>query len=179
MNRRFHNIPSVPFLSVILLIGVSMMGCVGRNRDAVLKFQTEETFTNSRLTKSVGKDNPLVAEALEWLGTPYGYGRQDKGVATDCSGFVMQVYLKVMEIKLPRNSAAQYDFCQKIDKSCVRPGDLVFFAIGQDTLKVSHVGLMIDKENFVHSSSSKGVIISQMCSPYWNRTFRSFGRPRS
>ena len=142
-----------------------------------MKFQAGETVANSRFTKSMIKDNPLVAEALEWVGTPYGFGRQDKGVATDCSGFVMQVYLKVKDIKLPRNSAAQCDYCQKIDKSNVRPGDLVFFAIGKDSLKVSHVGLMIDTENFVHSSSSKGVIISQMCSPYWNRTFRSFGRP--
>lgn len=124
--------------------------------------------------KSVG--DKLAKESLTWIGTPYGYGRSDKGVATDCSGMVLKVYEKVTEIKLPRNSAEQAAFCDDIDEGEVESGDLVFFATGKDKHKVSHVGIMLNRVEFVHASGSKGVIQSEMTTPYYKRNFVKYGR---
>lgn len=124
--------------------------------------------------KSLG--NLIAEESITWIGTPYGYGRQEKGVATDCSGLVYVVYQKVANIKLPRNSAQQANFCENLREKEVGAGDLVFFATGKDKKKVSHVGVMIDGNRFVHASSSKGVILSEMTTPYYKRTFIQYGR---
>ncbi|MDE7419279.1 MAG: C40 family peptidase [Muribaculaceae bacterium] len=118
----------------------------------------------------------IVKEANSWLGTPYGYSRAEKGVACDCSGMVMSVYLTVTGVKLPRNSAQQQDFCKKLKNKDVKIGDLCFFATGKDPNKVSHVGIMVDDCNFIHASTSKGVVISDMNQPYWVKTFKGFGR---
>lgn len=118
----------------------------------------------------------LIEEARTWIGTPYKYGGAEKGIAADCSGMVMCVYLESTGIKIPRNSAKQAEFCTKLDSEDVRMGDLVFFATGKDPAKVSHVGIVIDAETFIHASSSKGVVESKLNSPYFQRTFLMFGR---
>ncbi len=118
----------------------------------------------------------IIKESHKWLGTPYKYGGSEIGEGTDCSGLVLKVYLKATEIKLPRVSTQQGDFCKHIKKSGVKPGDLVFFATGKDPDRVSHVGIMIDEDNFIHASSSKGVVIASVSSPYFSRTFKFYGR---
>lgn len=118
----------------------------------------------------------IAQESITWIGTPYAYGRSEKGVATDCSGLVITVYELVANLKLPRNSAQQADYCDELKEKDIKPGDLVFFATGSDANKVSHVGVMIDSEKFVHASASKGVIISEMTTPYYRRTFKKYGR---
>lgn len=126
--------------------------------------------------KEVTLGQLIANECLTWIGTPYGYGRSEKGIATDCSGMVIVVYEKIADIKLPRNSAKQAEFCQDLKEKDVSPGDLVFFATGQDKKKVSHVGVMIDNNQFVHASGSKGVILSEMTTPYYQRNFIKYGR---
>lgn len=128
---------------------------------------------DKRTSKSAEK---IVKEAYGWLGTPYGYGKAEKGVACDCSGMVMSVYEKVTGIRLPRNSAMQQDFCKKLKKKDVKVGDLCFFATGKDPDKVSHVGIMVDEKNFIHASTSKGVVVSDISKPYYIRTFKGYGR---
>lgn len=118
----------------------------------------------------------LIEISREWIGTPYEYAKSDKGIGTDCSGMVLAVYLEATSLKLPRNSAKQAEFCININKEDVAPGDLVFFATGKDSGKVSHVGIMLDEDNFIHASSSKGVCISKVSSPYYLRTFLFYGR---
>lgn len=118
----------------------------------------------------------IAEESLTWIGTPYGYGRSEKGVSTDCSGLVLIIYDQIAEIKLPRNSAQQADFCEELKEKDIKPGDLVFFATGKDKKKVSHVGIMVDGEKFVHASGSKGVMLSEMTTPYYRRTFIKYGR---
>lgn len=128
----------------------------------------------------VGRGNKMqkkvIEEAYSWIGTPYKYGGVEKGEGVDCSGMVMMVYESVAGEKLPRNSAKQAEFCNEISAEEVDMGDLVFFATGKDPDKVSHVGIVIDNDSFIHASSSKGVVVSQLSSAYYQRTFRMFGR---
>lgn len=122
------------------------------------------------------KRRMIVEEALSWLGTPYEYAGMSKGSGTDCSGLVMKVYGDVLDAALPRNSARQAEFCDRIELDDVEAGDLVFFATGRDLSKVSHVGIMVDKVNFVHASTSKGVVISSVTTDYYSRRLIMYGR---
>lgn len=132
-----------------------------------------DILAGGRLSKERRK---VIEEAAEWLGTRYEYGCQNKGESTDCSGFVMQVFLMSLDMKLPRNSARQADFCKTLRNKDMRGGDLVFFATGSSPDKVTHVGLMIDEVNFIHASSSKGVVISRMDNNWYIKRFLKYGR---
>lgn len=115
----------------------------------------------------------LLTEAFEWQGTPYKMGGTTRR-GVDCSGFVMQTYVNSLGIKLPRTSAAQAKFCKKIKKKDMVPGDLVFFnTSGKD---VSHVGLYIGQGQFIHASSSKGVMVSHLDHDYWHKRLVMCGR---
>lgn len=127
---------------------------------------------DAKLTKD---EKALIKEAKSWIGTKYKYGGESRS-GTDCSGFVMQVYKAVYDFKLPRTSRDQHAFCKKIDKKDLKVGDLVFFATGKSSSRVSHVGLYIGNGEFIHASSSKGVIITDLNKNYYVRTFVSAGR---
>ncbi len=135
-----------------------------------------ECSKNISSKKLTDYQKKILDESLTWIGTPYCYAGADKGSGTDCSGMVMKVFLNLFDYKLPRNSTRQADYCREIRSEDVEPGDLVFFATGKDPSKVSHVGIMIDNNRFIHSSTSKGVCISDVTSPYYTRTFIKFGR---
>ncbi|MDE5794723.1 MAG: C40 family peptidase [Muribaculaceae bacterium] len=170
-------------LFAFAIIGISLTSCRSSKKSDSSYYESNFEH-NKKDDRKAGKHiigdsktgKKLVKEANGWLGTPYGYGKAEKGVACDCSGMVMSVYLKVTGIKLPRNSAQQQDFCKKLKKKDVKIGDLCFFATGKDPDKVSHVGIMVDDNNFIHASTSKGVVISDISQPYWVKTFKGFGR---
>lgn len=181
MKRIFHPLATF-ILAFALLAGFS--SCRSHKDMARGKHQSQpnagkeshespEKDTNDKMGMKTRRK--IVEEALRWRGTPYGYARAEKGVATDCSGMVVTVYQEITGIKLPRNSAQQCEFCKRINRKDVKIGDLVFFATGKDPDRVSHVGIMIDKDNFVHASASKGVVVSDANSPYYQRTFKGFG----
>ena len=148
----------------------SQKGVSSRNR----KGSVEMSFPVNRNVSGLRRN--ILEEARTWMGPPYKYAGQDKKTGTDCSGMVMRVYETTAGCTLPRNSAKQAEYCKKIKSQDVRPGDLVFFATGKDPEKVSHVGIMIDPENFIHASTSKGVVVSNVTSPYYVKTFIMYGR---
>lgn len=173
-----RNIPRViiGLVSVILVCNLSSCGSgssVAKERRERERALQREYVDDARLS---GRRKALLEEAITWLGTPYKYAGQEKGVCTDCSGFVMQVYQKVLDIKLPRNSAKQADFCQQLRAKDIKPGDLVFFATGRDPDRVSHVGIMLDGISFIHASSSKGVVVSRMDNRWYAQRFKKYGR---
>jgi len=118
----------------------------------------------ARLDIKLGrKDNKkLYKELKRWLGTPYVYAGHTCGEGTDCSGMVMEVYLKIYDIKLHRNSAKMLEVnCSIIDLDELREGDLVFFCTNGDG-RVSHVGIYLKDNKFVHASSSRGVTVAEL-----------------
>ncbi len=106
----------------------------------------------------------IIATAKKYIGVPYVWaGSTPKGF--DCSGFVQYVY-KAHGITLPRVSRDQYTAGRWIAKHELQPGDLVFFHNGNGTA-VSHVGIYIGDGQFIHASSSKGVVISNLYNNYY------------
>lgn len=118
----------------------------------------------------------LYLEAQRWIGTPYRYGGNDiDGV--DCSGMVMQIYRKVFNIELERNSSAMMEKnCKEINRNKLKEGDLIFFATGSDRNRINHVGIYLKENKFIHTSSSRGVIISSMEEKYYIDKFYCAGR---
>lgn len=118
----------------------------------------------------------VIAESRRWLGTPYRYGQSTKQKGTDCSGLVMEVYHKVLDIKLPRSSREQRQFCSAVGRNSLAPGDLVFFSASGPKGTVNHVGIYIGSNSMIHASTSRGVIVSSLDERYFSSRFHSAGR---
>lgn len=118
----------------------------------------------------------VIEEARRWLGVPYRYGGNDRG-GIDCSGLVCAVFVRALEIKLPRSSREQAGWCRSIRRSDLRPGDLVFFTSrAGGNGNISHVAIYIGNNSIIHSTSSRGVIISDLDENYWRTHFKCCGR---
>ena len=109
----------------------------------------------------------IVEFALGFVGYRYVYGGASPTSGFDCSGFVTYVY-KNFGISVTRNASGQYrDNGVHINKSDLAPGDLVFFSSNGGG-GVTHVGIYIGEEEFVHASrSGVGVVISRLDSTYY------------
>ena len=110
----------------------------------------------------------------EWWYTRYRMGgTSKKGI--DCSAF-MQVLMSTVynNTTLPRIARDQYAASTKIASSDWQEGDLVFFS--RNGHSVGHVGMYLGNNKFVHSSSSKGVMISDLSETYWVKRFVGAGR---
>ncbi len=109
-----------------------------------------------------------AAEAERWLGTPYRFGGNDRS-GIDCSGLACQMYLRMTGLRLPRVTVNQFRVGRAVARRELQAGDLVFF----DTrgAGVSHVGVVLDADRFVHASVSRGVTYSRLSEEYWSRQF--------
>lgn len=129
----------------------------------VLEYRTSE-FANLKTMDLIR----LGMIIQSYLGMPYsGMSRFVKGL--DCSEFVRNVYSKFNRLDLPRSAAEQYKKGHKIEKGHLRYGDLVFFRT--DGRTASHVGIYVGYDEFVHASSSAGVIISGMQEECWRKHY--------
>ena len=122
-------------------------------------------------------NHKLYLEAADWIGVPYRSGGDSKR-GTDCSGLVYQIYKKVYRIQMPRNSEELKDKSYKVAKRNLKEGDLVFFSSSRSRKKVAHVGIYLKNGRFIHSSTSRGVIVSRLGEDYYSRHWISGGRIR-
>lgn len=122
------------------------------------------------------KDNPhLYIEAANWIGVPYRAGGTNKR-GTDCSGLTTQIYRKVYNKKLQRSTEGQMKQASRISRGNLQEGDLVFFSSRNSGKKVAHVGIYLKDGKFVHTSSSRGVIISSLNESYYKQHWMRGGR---
>lgn len=126
------------------------------------KYATALKVTSDKLY-----NEKLYQEVDGWIGVKYKWGGVDKN-GVDCSGFTDAIYLAVYEYKLPRSGYDIVKECAVIEKQNLMEGDLVFFDISS---KNSHVGIYLANNKFVHASSSKGVMISDLSETYWTKYF--------
>jgi lipoprotein Spr len=109
----------------------------------------------------------------EWWGTPYRLGGKTRA-GIDCSGFVNTLMNAVFQIGLSGNSTDLYTQVKRLSVRDLHEGDLVFFRIHKK--RISHVGIYLENDKFVHASTSAGVMISDLKEPYWKRYFAGGGR---
>lgn len=112
----------------------------------------------------------LVRTAQRFLGTPYRWGGSDREDGFDCSGLTMVCY-RLNGLNLPRISQNQFQAGRMVDKAGLSKGDLVFFATNGGR-KVSHVGLYIGDNRFIHAPRpGRQVCIESLAEPYYAKTF--------
>lgn len=118
--------------------------------------------------------NPaLFSNVIDWLTIKYRYGGKNmEGI--DCSGFVKAVYENAYKISLQGGSVTMYQNVQRIGKENLQEGDLVFFKIRRK--RISHVGIYLGKNKFVHASRGAGVTVSDLDDPYYKRYYFGAGR---
>ena len=116
---------------------------------------------------SNAKADKIIATAKKYIGVPYLWGGTTPS-GFDCSGFVQYVF-KAHGISLPRVSRDQYTAGYAVSKSNLKPGDLVFFNTSGSG--VSHLGIYLGNNQFIHASTSKGVVITSLTSTYWSSRY--------
>lgn len=110
-----------------------------------------------------------------WWGTPYRMGGStQKGV--DCSSFTQTLMSTIYNLSVPRTAHEQKLYCIPIDFNELKEGDMVFFNTSRRANAITHVGIYLQGDQFVHASSSSGVVISSLHEAYWSRRFKGAGR---
>jgi cell wall-associated NlpC family hydrolase len=141
------------FLAVVLL-ELSLWACAPKQ---VRVYETGE-----------GVRGDIIQQAMGVLGKPYRSGAKGPD-AFDCSGLIHYAYKRV-NIALPVMTEKQIGAGLDVSSADVLPGDLVFFRIKKDY----HAGIMLNKRDFIHSSTSKGVSVDNIESTYWRRSLVCF-----
>lgn len=142
------------------------------NWDFIDIVEVEEVL-NSALNALDSSSDQIIKFAKTYRGTPYKFGgTTEKGM--DCSGLVYTSF-KTQDIYLPRISRDMAKEGQQINLKQIKPGDLVFFKTNRARNTINHVGIVVDINGddvqFIHASTSKGVIISSIKESYWQRAF--------
>lgn len=122
-----------------------------------------------------GAPAKVIAEGKRWLGTPYRYGGLSRN-GIDCSGLVQVVFDKSVGVKLPHNSRDQAMKARKVSRKDLRPADLVFFVSSPGGNRINHVAIYIGDGKIIHSTTSRGVIVSGLDENYWKKHFYCCGR---
>lgn len=114
----------------------------------------------------------LVQVGLAQIGTPYVYGGSNPAQGFDCSGLTYYAHQSA-GVAIPRVARKQQQASIPVKGNWPRPGDMVFFKTGPSTY---HVGLMVDKERFVHASTSRRqVLLDRLNKPYWQARYLGAG----
>ena len=171
---------------------------INSDYDKVVK-QIENDFYNLDFTKArIGKDlskitldpvkakpntysslisdrDKVVAEVNKYQGVPYLWGGSTP-TAFDCSGLIQWVVKKTHGVTIPRTTAMQYDKWGKAMKKNLReaePGDLVYFKT-RGSSPVSHVGVYVGDNKFIHAPKSNDVVKTSEIKGYWLDKFVGF-----
>lgn len=178
MNLRPATAPRLLLPALILLMsGCSLMpDYPARYLEAPLSSAAEELqepdeeAISSEELESVSRDALLALlyqRHDDWRGVKYRRGGMSRQ-GTDCSGFAKLTFAELFDIKLPRDTHKQSRTGNDVAREALRTGDLVFFRINKST---QHVGIYLEEGKFLHASTSRGVMISNMSHPYWDKRY--------
>lgn len=120
-------------------------------------------------------DMKLIGFIDSWYGTRYRYGGNDR-TGIDCSAFSKEFISAILNTTVPRTSSEQYKQTERVRKPDLHEGDLVFFYTRGRRNGVSHVGVYLCNNKFVHASTSSGVVISDLDDDYYARNYAGAGR---
>ncbi len=121
---------------------------------------------------STSIEHRMQGEIDSWMGTPYVYGGASKS-GVDCSAFTQAVYRSV-GIDIPRRASRQSAAAQTVSRNSLRYGDLIFFNTSGSG--ISHCGIYLGNGEFVHASSSRGVVRDMLNHPYYSSRYVTGGR---
>ena len=148
---------------IVLLVSLYFLsGCISQKKIA----------TNRKIVR-------VIEEARTYIGTPYKWGGNDnRGI--DCSGLLVRSFESI-GLQIPRTTSQQIEIGKSVSLKKSKKGDLVFFAFGKSKRKVTHVGILSELKNssdinFIHASSSRGVVETQLIKDYYLKRIRKVKR---
>ncbi len=195
MLKRFA--PLVPLALVTLLFGCAAHSPVSQQeqqqqvknsitaQSSSVLFQDaldqDEAATNKELASFAGGKGyqlPVLADSIlergkSLIGTRYRFGGTSEA-GFDCSGFIGYLFREEAGMNLPRSTREMINVdAPLVARSALKPGDLLFFATNGRRGRVSHAGIYLGDNQFIHSSSRKsgGVRVDSLGDTYWNKTF--------
>ena len=163
-------------LAILIIVGLSSCSS-SKNLDKT-DYAAISNASRTLGMKISPKDNlKLFLEAASWIGVPYLSGGMSKS-GSDCSGVSVGIYKNAFGIQLLHNSQMQLDknVKKRVRKGDIQQGDLVFFSPKKSKKKINHVGIYLKDGKFIHASSSKGVRIDALNTPYWKGIWVATGR---
>lgn len=168
-------------LFLILITGCGSKKRTTANQTRSVSVAAKKEYDSRNATRPADKASvakhtradDIVDSALQFSGVRYKYGGTTrKGM--DCSG-LLYVAFGENDIKLPRVSYHMAEEGRNVRLGDVDKGDLLFFRTSRGAKRINHVGMVVTVENgevkFIHSSSSRGVIVSSLREGYWNSAF--------
>jgi len=163
------------FLKTLLftIYFLSINLCFSQNNNE-LSLEVENYLCGKDIELDSCNYKPLYNEIYKWIDTPYKYaGTTINGV--DCSGLIKNIYDSIYNINLNGGSSSIFTEVIVVEnKNDLKEGDLVFFKIKNN--RISHIGIYLKDNYFVHSSTRKGVIISSLNENYYQKYYFSGGR---
>ena len=124
------------------------------------------------------KISTVISTARSYIGTPYRYGGNSKS-GIDCSGLIQLCYKRI-NVKLPRTAKEQSKLGSSKSWGSIREGDIVYFKFRQKGEKWYHAGMITkatkDEIRFIHASSSRGVVESDLNADYYRKNVKKFRR---
>ncbi|MEH2920116.1 bifunctional murein DD-endopeptidase/murein LD-carboxypeptidase [Samsonia erythrinae] len=136
------------------------------DKDGLLLQASQDEF--EALVRNVDIKSKLLNQYASWKGVRYRLGG-DSRRGIDCSAFVQRTFREQFGMDLPRSTYEQQEMGQKVQRNKLRVGDLVLFRAGSTG---RHVGIYLGNDQFVHASTSSGVMISSMTEGYWSKRYQ-------
>ncbi|KKM56555.1 bifunctional murein DD-endopeptidase/murein LD-carboxypeptidase [Yersinia pestis] len=136
------------------------------DKDGLLLQASQDEF--EAMVRNVDIKSKILEQHAGWKGVRYRLGGSSKR-GIDCSAFVQTTFREQFGMDLPRSTSQQQDLGKKVQRTKLRPGDLVLFRAGSTG---RHVGIYLGNDKFVHASTSAGVTISNLNDDYWNKRYR-------
>lgn len=184
MLKRFA--PLVPFALISLLIGCATQPSqpmltvyqpslvIEDELDSALEEQVLPDFSAEQPAYKL----PELAENIltlgqSLIGTRYRFGGSSANTGFDCSGFVGYLFKEEVGLDLPRSTREMISLdAPRVQRDALEPGDVIFFN-NRGRGRVSHTGIYMGDNRFIHSSSSRsgGVRIDSLHDSYWSRSY--------
>jgi murein DD-endopeptidase / murein LD-carboxypeptidase len=139
---------------------------IGSEMQSFLKRGAERKLDTHRK-----KPKHIIRTAEKYIGTPHCMGGTTKK-CLDCSGLTYISFAK-NKIEIPRNSQEQARYGQIIvNRNDLKKGDLIFFTKSYNTSDfITHVGIYLGNNRFIHASTSSGVVVTPLDNPWWSQRF--------
>ena len=175
-----QKIKSSAFLLMVIFIALLYTSCKSKKiitdaskALAIPSGSIKERYASLMDVKEKDLDNEKLYRFIDnWIGVPYRNGGMDKR-GVDCSGFTILLAKEIYNKPLSRTARSIADNVKRKYEQDLKEGDLVFFDF--DGQKFSHVGIYLHNNKFVHASTSKGVIISDLKDPWYYKYFSRAG----
>jgi hypothetical protein len=171
MRRQQYSRPCTSCIKPLLVFG-TLCASLFFNTPSLLASDpvraTGDASASSIVTAPANRVSALFSDVRQYLGIRYRFGGTTPA-GFDCSGFVRFMFGKVFDMQLPRSSREMSAIGMKVDRSELKPGDLVFFHNARN--RINHVGIFVGNGLFVHSSLSKGITSDHLSENYYDKRF--------